>query len=400
MSSKLTIRVTVIRAEGVSAKDINGKSDPYVVLGWKDTPKKMQHKTKVQKATLNPVWNDTFDLPYLPKNTKLEIKVWDHDAVSKPDFLGYAEITLQQIIEKSKEPSVKIKLGPKPTKPKAKVSGYIFLRFQIPSELLETKEFKSMRPRVNLGTDQLAKIHKEFVIGGKQKTLKNKHDIVQAAKRCGLFALMQELNQGTTSSQPIEGELQDALTNDPVIETITYNQIMQVFDTNHDGEISMEEMISAVSILSSGSRADRAELGFVLIDSNGDGVLDYQELLELQKITMKAFRAGFIIGFKWGLEQQNDELGFSKEQIDQLALKIADSFASDQIAKISAKLCMKHFDKDGDGKITKKEYIEWFCDDNARSEFKATVANEIAPLTTEWSKGIQRHVKNFIKHNL
>eukprot|EP00890_Picochlorum_soloecismus_P000821 jgi/Picsp_1/173/NSC_00173-R1_unc-13-like protein len=85
--------VKVIAAGNVLAADTNNLSDPYVVVtmgGDSDT-------TRVERKTLNPVWDETF--VYSRKRLCeavesgcpwVEFKVYDWDALSKDDFLGQA----------------------------------------------------------------------------------------------------------------------------------------------------------------------------------------------------------------------------------------------------------------------------------------------------------------------
>ncbi len=51
--------MTIIQAEDLPAMDIGGTSDPYVKL-YILPEKKKKFETKVQKKSLNPVFNETF----------------------------------------------------------------------------------------------------------------------------------------------------------------------------------------------------------------------------------------------------------------------------------------------------------------------------------------------------
>ncbi len=99
------LRVRVIQAHGLAAADANGKSDPYCVVRWEGQPRAYtkqagQHdrqmtkmakqgrvallKTRVQSRTLNPVWNETFDLalstsPVVQLHDILTLELYDHD---------------------------------------------------------------------------------------------------------------------------------------------------------------------------------------------------------------------------------------------------------------------------------------------------------------------------------
>ncbi|KAI1409693.1 tricalbin [Hypoxylon sp. FL1857] len=89
------LRVDVLDASDLPAADSNGKSDPYCKfeLNGQDV-----FKTKTQKKTLNPVWNEFFEVA-IPSRTaaKFTCKVYDYDFADKPDYLGGADINLEQL---------------------------------------------------------------------------------------------------------------------------------------------------------------------------------------------------------------------------------------------------------------------------------------------------------------
>jgi len=116
-----TIRVRVISASGLQAMDANGKADPYVILRFDGEPKpftkgdksdlggkksksgknkagKMKNpQTNVQKKTLSPHWNQTFDitLPGPPRPTNiLTLELYDYDSVGLHDFMGSAHVEM------------------------------------------------------------------------------------------------------------------------------------------------------------------------------------------------------------------------------------------------------------------------------------------------------------------
>jgi Ca2+-dependent lipid-binding protein len=71
--------------------DLNGKSDPYVVL--KFGPKQSQ-KTNYINADLNPVWNEVFTFDVESGKELLEVIAYDRDDFGKDDFLGRFTLTL------------------------------------------------------------------------------------------------------------------------------------------------------------------------------------------------------------------------------------------------------------------------------------------------------------------
>ncbi|KAK3341178.1 C2 domain-containing protein [Lasiosphaeria hispida] len=104
------LRIDVLDAQDLPSADSNGKSDPYVKFDFNGQE---VFKTKVQKKTLHPTWNENFDLA-VPSRTgaKLKATVWDWDFADKPDLLGSSDINLA-LLEPFKAQEVKYKLDGK-----------------------------------------------------------------------------------------------------------------------------------------------------------------------------------------------------------------------------------------------------------------------------------------------
>ncbi|KAF2737167.1 hypothetical protein EJ04DRAFT_130006 [Polyplosphaeria fusca] len=83
--------IKIIEAEDLKACDINGLSDPYVVLG--DEYQKRLAKTRVIYGNLNPRWDETVDIT---TNGPLNIiaTVWDWDALGDHDCVGRTSLKL------------------------------------------------------------------------------------------------------------------------------------------------------------------------------------------------------------------------------------------------------------------------------------------------------------------
>ncbi|TKW06921.1 hypothetical protein SEVIR_7G272700v4 [Setaria viridis] len=90
------LSVTVISGEDLPAMDMNGKSDPYVVLSLKKT--KTKYKTRVVNESLNPVWNQTFDFVVEDGlHDMLILEVYDHDTFRR-DYMGRCILTLTKVL--------------------------------------------------------------------------------------------------------------------------------------------------------------------------------------------------------------------------------------------------------------------------------------------------------------
>ena len=89
------LRVDILDAQGLPAADSNGKSDPYCKF---ELNGQEVFKTKTQKKTLNPAWNETFEVPITSRTAAVfKATVWDWDFADKPDYLGGATINLNQL---------------------------------------------------------------------------------------------------------------------------------------------------------------------------------------------------------------------------------------------------------------------------------------------------------------
>lgn len=127
------LRVDVLDAENLPAADSNGKSDPYAKF---ELNGQEVFKTKTQKKTLHPAWNEYFEVP-IPSRTaaKFRATVWDWDFADKPDFLGGADIDLG-LLEPFRPQEVKFPLDGK--------SGAIRLRLVFrPTYVTRTRQGSS-----------------------------------------------------------------------------------------------------------------------------------------------------------------------------------------------------------------------------------------------------------------
>ena len=88
---KFMFTIKIIEAEDLKAGDINGLSDPYVVLG--DEYQKRLAKTRTVYQNLNPRWDETVDiLTTGPLN--VIATVWDWDVLGDHDCLGRTSLKL------------------------------------------------------------------------------------------------------------------------------------------------------------------------------------------------------------------------------------------------------------------------------------------------------------------
>lgn len=104
------LRVDVLDATELPSADSNGKSDPFCKF---ELNGQEVFKTKTQKKTLHPAWNEFFEVP-IPSRiaAKFRVNVMDWDFADKPDYLGGADINLDTL-EPFKAQEVKLLLDGK-----------------------------------------------------------------------------------------------------------------------------------------------------------------------------------------------------------------------------------------------------------------------------------------------
>lgn len=90
--SNSILTLTLIKARNLKAKDINGKSDPYVKVWLQFGDKRIEkRKTPIFKCTLNPVFNEefSFNVPWEKiRECSLDIMVMDFDNIGRNELIG------------------------------------------------------------------------------------------------------------------------------------------------------------------------------------------------------------------------------------------------------------------------------------------------------------------------
>ncbi|KAF1851330.1 uncharacterized protein K460DRAFT_401357 [Cucurbitaria berberidis CBS 394.84] len=90
-NNNFVFTIKIIEAEDLKACDMNGLSDPYVVLG--DEYQKRLAKTRVIYGNLNPRWDETIDITTTgPLN--IVATIWDWDTLGDHDCVGRTSLKL------------------------------------------------------------------------------------------------------------------------------------------------------------------------------------------------------------------------------------------------------------------------------------------------------------------
>ncbi|XP_047229574.1 multiple C2 and transmembrane domain-containing protein 1 isoform X4 [Girardinichthys multiradiatus] len=87
------VQVKVLRAEGLMAADVTGKSDPFCVLELNND----RLQTHTIYKNLSPEWNKVFTFNVKDVHSVLEVSVFDEDRDRSADFLGKVAIPLLNV---------------------------------------------------------------------------------------------------------------------------------------------------------------------------------------------------------------------------------------------------------------------------------------------------------------
>jgi len=96
--------IRVIGARNLTAADKNGKSDPYCLVtpheGMSDKKDKKGQKTKVQRKTLNPTWDETFTFSISSvgfADYLINLDIFDWDRFGHDDAIGGVQLNLASL---------------------------------------------------------------------------------------------------------------------------------------------------------------------------------------------------------------------------------------------------------------------------------------------------------------
>ncbi|KAM9980643.1 hypothetical protein ACTFIY_002949 [Dictyostelium cf. discoideum] len=87
-----TFQIKILSARNLIAADVGGTSDPYVKIKTPATNGK-DYKTRHISKSLNPIWNETFNIDLGNcVNDLVIIEVYDHDKVGSDDLIGFVAL--------------------------------------------------------------------------------------------------------------------------------------------------------------------------------------------------------------------------------------------------------------------------------------------------------------------
>eukprot|EP01105_Mastigella_eilhardi_P021478 TRINITY_DN51_c0_g2_i4.p1 TRINITY_DN51_c0_g2~~TRINITY_DN51_c0_g2_i4.p1 ORF type:complete len:223 (-),score=92.31 TRINITY_DN51_c0_g2_i4:72-683(-) len=92
------VEVIVVKCVGLPAADLNGLSDPYVML----ISSEGKWRSSTVEKTLNPVYNESITIEVAdPTKDCVAVEVWDYDKVSEDDLLGTSAFMVNDLVKGS-----------------------------------------------------------------------------------------------------------------------------------------------------------------------------------------------------------------------------------------------------------------------------------------------------------
>ncbi|PBK77941.1 HECT-domain-containing protein [Armillaria solidipes] len=91
------IRVTVVAADGLSKRDVFRLPDPFAVI---TVDAEQTHTTSVMKKTLNPYWNESFDIT-VKDSSVVAVQIFDQRKFKRRDqgFLGVVNVRVSDVLD-------------------------------------------------------------------------------------------------------------------------------------------------------------------------------------------------------------------------------------------------------------------------------------------------------------
>lgn len=89
MSHRLHIKIC--EGKNLLGMDLGGKSDPYVTLRLQSQDKRNVQKTRIISNTVNPIWNQEFDIIVEDPNDILLINMYDEDIKNDEKMMNQLE---------------------------------------------------------------------------------------------------------------------------------------------------------------------------------------------------------------------------------------------------------------------------------------------------------------------
>jgi len=390
---KQHIKLYIREGKDLGAFDVNGKSDPYCVVRILDG---IERKTTVHKKTLNPKFfqkmieiNDTPKQKIAERPVAIVIEMFDKDLVGKDDFMGRVTIDGATVANGASYLSLPLKPREGKEKQDKKVKGELIVDVNLIEEVkLSEQELKEIIELTHFGDNEIKTLfdtYKQQTHGGELKSVTDLEELLTKSSSRGKSWIEALIKQTDVSGKNTLYDLKDEefkqmVKNDKEMRTYVIQTIWNALDTDGNGSVNFKELIIGLSLICSTDPVEKARFQFRVMDTDKSGYLDRSEVTKLAQFRSHAMRAKFEMDFekmRLPLYQCNISYANQEKIKNEVVKKL---YFSKEVVNVSVDLCMKHADKDQDGKITEDEYVSWASDPQQMSEYATNFEIVLHPI--------------------
>ncbi|XP_044507503.1 calmodulin-like protein 30 [Mangifera indica] len=128
--------------------------------------------------------------------------------------------------------------------------------------------------------------------------------------------------------------------------------VFDKFDTNKDGKISRQEYKAALHLLGKGVAETEAAKSFQLVDTDGDGFIDFKEFMEMMRGTGEGASWKSDIQGAFQVFDLNGDKKISAEELMEVLTRMGERCSLDACRKM-----IRGVDADGDGFVDMDEFM-------------------------------------------
>eukprot|EP01126_Amoeba_proteus_P051088 TRINITY_DN6084_c1_g2_i8.p1 TRINITY_DN6084_c1_g2~~TRINITY_DN6084_c1_g2_i8.p1 ORF type:complete len:514 (+),score=102.09 TRINITY_DN6084_c1_g2_i8:475-2016(+) len=91
------VQISLLSARQLASRDLNGKSDPYVIITCGEGDNTVMIRSHHVRNTLDPFWDEPHSIHYADDRNIISFDLYDHDTIGKDEYLGHFSVDISQI---------------------------------------------------------------------------------------------------------------------------------------------------------------------------------------------------------------------------------------------------------------------------------------------------------------
>jgi Ca2+-binding EF-hand superfamily protein len=368
--------------------------------------------SQVLKNTLQPKWMHgahSFRLP-VAGAFGIRIEVWDHDWISKDEFMGAGTIPLHDIDETARPTTRHLILEQRDGREgKDRVTGDLLLethwmseKFQKRLALRESdkadkadKLIKGVPKDTKLSIDKIKAAAEALIVSGHRGIISDRDQLRDVLEKLGIFNSVTALDALMWSDYESIFFPKEKADSAAVAEALRSNEVRdaraalfwEMLDLNRDGQIDFNELLMGLAMNTESDPAERAQFYFDQFDLNKDGELSAEEVFALQATCMKALTGAIRVALFVNLRRRAEtKLYMSEEDLRKACDECAANIHKLGLAQRCTDYIFQTVDKDKNGVITKDEFLAFLTDKQAQQSLKSLIRTSLQELSEKNNK--------------